>query len=550
MRTRDEAVGSILRSAGDFPGLGIDRARATELGEEIAALHDACARAARRFPAADADGFAAEFLRGAAVPAVARAPRATDDEPTEAAAIAEGRVASEAATSSALARIAALDPALRCFVRIDADEALSRARERDRERAAGRVRGLLHGVPVAVKDLFEQEGRVTTLGSVVRGNVPGRRTATVLRRLEASGAVCVGTLNLDEFAAGGTGDNPHHGRCRNPWDPARITGGSSSGTAAAVAAGLVPIAIGSDTGGSIRLPAAFCGVTALKPGWGRVSRAAVLERADAFDSIGPAAPAAVDCRRSFACIAGPDPDDPATLAMPPLEPQDADAVAGLRLGVALEPFAADCDPRVLAAVRQAVDALCGLGMRPVPVDLPDLDLMTALHQVVVKTCAARLHRETLRSMPERVSLAARSAIEAGLFLDPALARQALSLRAGSLRAFRDAVFSRADLLVLPVVGQVAPRHDALDGAQAASIQRFFSRSATALRFVNWLGLPALSLPCAPVAGLPTGLQLVGPPLSEARLLAVGEAMQRTTPWHRARPADPLQVEHQPRPAAP
>jgi aspartyl-tRNA(Asn)/glutamyl-tRNA(Gln) amidotransferase subunit A len=550
MNERPDSVDTILRAAAELPGLRIDRSRAIELAAEIAALSSACTDAADRFETGTEDDFATELLRawpaatdagrvdphaagpraGASSPVVRAA---ADDPPDEVEAILAGQVSSEAATHAALERIATLDAVLRCFVRVDARQALERARELDRERAGGRIRGSLHGVPLAIKDLFERPGRSTSAGGIVYSGIVGRRTATVVRRLESAGAVCVGTLNLDEFAAGGTGDNPHYGRCRNPWDPERITGGSSSGSAAAVAAGMVPIALGSDTGGSIRLPAAFCGVTALKPGWGRVSRSGAFERAAPFDSVSPAARSAADCRRLFECIAGPDPDDPATLGMPAFE--RAAFGPGLRLGVVLEPFAVDADPRVFASVREGLDALCALGLQPQPLELPDLAAMTALHQIVVKSRAAQLHREALRTRADQVSLAARSAIEAGLFLDPELARQALSLRAATLRRFRESVFGQVDLLLLPVVGQIAPPYASLDGAQAAEIQRFFARSATALRFVNWLGLPALSLPCAPVQGLPTGLQLIGPPLSEARLLAVGEALQRTTPWHRARP---------------
>ena len=453
-------------------------------------------------------------------------------------AIRDGRITAVAAAEACLEAIAAHDGSLRAFIAVERDDALAAARARDVERGAGRVRGPLHGVPVAIKDIFERSGRPMTGGSLVYADRIGERTATVVARLEAAGAVLVGTLNLDEFAAGGTGDNPHYGRCRNPWDPARITGGSSSGTAAAVAARLVPLAIGSDTGGSIRLPAAFCGVTALKATYGRVSRAGVFPRARPFDSVGPAARSVEDCRLLYAAIAGADAEDPATVGLPPASPEGDGGIGALRLGIAIAPFAAAADPRILACIDAAAGVFGRLGVRRTDVDLPDLDLMTRLHQVIVKSEGAQLHRAALKQGALRISLPARSAIEGGLFLPPSRCAEALAVRPLLLRRFVARAFADADVLLLPLAGMVAPRYEDLHATTAAAIVRFFDESARALRFVNYLGLPAIALPCGFVDGMPVGLQLVARPLREDTLFALGAAFQGATGWHAAAPALP------------
>ncbi len=453
-------------------------------------------------------------------------------------AIREGRTTALAATEASLDAIAARDGSLRAFIAVERDDALDAARARDAEHAAGRSRGPLHGVPVAIKDIFERKGKPMTGGSVVCAERPGQRDATVVRRLEAAGAVLVGTLNLDEFAAGGTGDNLHYGRCRNPWDPARITGGSSSGTASAVAAGLVPMAIGSDTGGSIRLPAAYCGVTALKATQGRVSGAGVFARAPPFDCVGPAARSVEDCRLLYAAIAGPDPEDPATAGLPAVAQEQGAAVGTLRLGIAVAPFAAAADPRVLACIDAAIAVFGRLGVRRIDADLPDLELITRLHQVVVKSEGARLHRAAFARDAQRISLPAKSAIETGLFVPPSRCAQALAVRPALLASFAARAFAAADVLLLPLAGSVAPRFEDLGGTSAAAIVRVFGDSARPLRFVNYLGLPALALPCGFVDGMPVGLQLVGRPLREDTLFALGAALQGATDWHRAAPASP------------
>ena len=390
----------------------------------------------------------------------------------------------------------------------------------------------LHGVPLAVKDLFQRSGKPTTAGSTVYRQ-PATTDAAVITRLRQAGAVLLGTLNMDEFAAGGTGMNPHFGRSCNPWDLERITGGSSSGSAVAVAAGLVPVTLGSDTGGSARVPAAYCGVTAIKPSFGLVSLDGVFPRAPPFDSISPMGHSVEDCQTLLSVIAG------GRVVGQPVLPDIDNALAqasSLRIGIALEQFTDAMDAAVMDNLENAVHALGRAASGRRKVQLPDLDLMTGLHQVVVKSEGARIHREVLRTRAGDISLAARGAIETGLFLDPNLASRALGVRTAILEHVLATAFADADVLLLPVTMSVAPRAQDVSQASARDILAFFAQSGRACRFVNYLGLPALSLPCRFVDGLPVGLQLVGRPNRELELFALGRAYQEMTDFHLRWPA--------------
>lgn len=448
------------------------------------------------------------------------------------AALRNGQLSAVQASTQCLQRIALHDGALHAFIAVEREAALREAEQLDTAAQAGQPMGPLHGVPLAVKDLFQRSGKTTSAGSTVYPQ-PASVDATVITRLRNAGAVLLGTLNLDEFAAGGTGMNAHFGRCCNPWDLQRITGGSSSGSAAAVAAGLVPATLGSDTGGSARVPAAYCGVTAIKPSFGLVSLDGVFPRAPPFDSISPMGHSVEDCQTVLAVIAGGLTD--AVPALPALDRALAQA-AKLQLGVALAQFADAADTAVMDTLEIAVGVLGRATSGHHKVQLPDLDLMTSLHQTVVKIEGARIHREVLRTQAGDISLAARGAIETGLFLDPSLAARALAVRSAILEHFLAVAFADADVLLLPVTMSVAPRAQDVSQASASDIVAFFAQSGRACRFVNYLGLPALSLPCGFVDGLPVGLQLVGRPNREAELFALGRGYQQMTEFHLRQPA--------------
>jgi aspartyl-tRNA(Asn)/glutamyl-tRNA(Gln) amidotransferase subunit A len=460
-----------------------------------------------------------------------------------AAAIAEGRVASVEVTEACLARIEAGQQRLNAFIRLDRETALATARARDRERAAGRLRGALHGVPLAHKDMFYRQGKVSTGGTAIRRDWVADRTATVIARLDAAGAVDLGTLNMAEFAAGPTGHNVHFGDCCNPWDPARVTGGSSSGSAATVSARLVFGALGSDTGGSIRMPAALCGVVGMKPTYGRVSRFGALPRSWSLDHVGPLTRSVADNARLLSVIAGPDPADPTAAhpAVPDYAAALGQPVAGLRLGVPPDAALAGVDAAVVAGVTQARRDLERLGCTVAEVALPELQPLFDTAETIIKCEAAAMHRPWVQSRPQDYSNQVRWRLESGFFIPATQYIDALRLRTHYTEAFIGATMDGIDALLLPTMPFTAPTRAETDverrpGATALAILAGFSRFT---RPFNLLGLPALSVPCGfDGNGLPVGLQLVGRPFAEATLYAIAHAYQQATDHHHKAPPAP------------
>ncbi|HKU96335.1 MAG TPA: amidase [Vineibacter sp.] len=460
------------------------------------------------------------------------------DLTTIAAAIADGRTTSVAVTEACLARIEAWQPRINAFIRLDRDQALASARERDRERDAGRLRGRLHGVPLAHKDMFYRAGRISTGGSAIRRDWVADRTATVIDRLDAAGAVDLGTLNMAEFAAGPTGHNIHFGDCCNPWDPARVTGGSSSGSGASVAARLVFGALGSDTGGSIRMPAAICGVVGMKPTYGRVSRFGALPRSWSLDHIGPLTRSVADNARLLSIIAGADAAD-ATASphvVPDYEAALDQPVASVRLGLPATLDGVDAD--VLAVLDRARADLERLGMRVVDVRLPALAPLFDTAETIIKCEAAAMHRPWLQERPQDYSNQVHWRMEAGFLIPATQYIDALRLRTHHTEAFLATTMDGIDALLLPTMPFATPTRAETDverqpGATALAILARFSRFT---RPFNLLGLPALSVPCGVDGnGLPLGLQLVGRPFSEATLYAIAHAYQQATDHHRQAP---------------
>lgn len=450
--------------------------------------------------------------------------------------IRDHRITCEDLADAYLERIERRGPELNCYLGVDHEDARARARQADRELARGLDRGPLHGIPVAVKDIFERSGRAVTAGSRPF-SYTARRTATVVQRLHDAGAVVLGTLNLDEFAAGGTGANRHFGRCANPHDARYLTGGSSGGSAAAVAAGLAVAALGSDAGGSIRIPAAWCGVTGLKPTYGRVSRFGAVPRTWSMDCVGPLARTAADCALVLAAISGADVNDPTTSNPPTFSVRSPPAgLNGLRLGIdtaCLHP----CDPEIEGIWRDTLQRFEDLGGVAVPVRLPGLDLLNDLQQVIVKSEAAALHGAKMRHTPEEVSPEVRAVIEAGLALPATTYIEARALRAVLLAEFNDAVLRHCDALLMPVTPNTVPRHTSPEHDQPAIIETRFNESARFTRFANYLGLPAIAFPAgADAEAMPVGMQLVGAPWSEAELLDLTTIWQRATEFHDRVPA--------------
>ena len=456
-----------------------------------------------------------------------------------AAAIRAKQVSSVEATHAALARSEEGQRRLNCFIAIDAEAALARAAALDRELEQGRVVGPLHGVPLAHKDMFYRAGRISTAGSLIRRDWRASTTATVLERLDAAGAVDLGTLNMAEFAAGPTGHNRHYGDCRNPWNPAHMPGGSSSGSGAAVAARLVPAALGSDTGGSIRLPAAACGVLGLKPTYGRVSRHGAVPRSWSLDHVGPLARTAADCALLLQAIAGHDPKDGASShePVPDFAAQLGKGIRGLRIGVMTEADGAAVDGEVRGLLDASAEVLRSLGAKTVPVRLDTLTLWFRFAETIIKSEAATMHGKWLRERPQDYSDHVRTRIEAGLVLPATRYLEALSQRGPELARFLATTMAEIDVLHCPAIPMPIPTLAETDvEGTGEKVLALVARITQFTRPFNFLGLPALSIPCGFARnGLPVAFQAVGKPFTEAMLLGVADAYQSATDWHRRVP---------------
>ncbi|MBS0396918.1 MAG: amidase, partial [Proteobacteria bacterium] len=366
----------------------------------------------------------------------------------------------------------------------------------------------------------------------------GPATATALARLQASGAVVLGALHMTEFALGPTGHNVHYGACHNPWNPAHIAGGSSSGSGAAVAARLAFGTLGSDTGGSIRVPAAVNGVLGLKPTYGRVPRTGAMPLSWSIDHVGPLARTAADLARLLGVIAGYDPLDPSASrrAVPDYEAGLGRGLAGLTLGVPRRYFFEGVAPAVAPALEAALAVLERGGARRVAVEVPQAEHMTELSRAILYPEAAALHGHWLRTRPADYSPQVRARAATGVAIPAAAYTEALQLRPVLLRAVCEAVFGACDVLVTPALDVEVPTLADTDVGGSAAMWSTIGRLLRCIAPFNFLGLPALSLPVGFTPnGLPASLQLVARPFAEGTLLAVAAAYQRLTDWHERAP---------------
>jgi aspartyl-tRNA(Asn)/glutamyl-tRNA(Gln) amidotransferase subunit A len=456
-------------------------------------------------------------------------------------AIADKRITSVEATEACLARIEAWQPRTNAFLRVYKDKALAQARAMDAELAAGKRRGPLHGVPMAHKDMYYRKGELSTGGSAIRREWRPTVTATVLEKLDAAGVVELGFLNMAEFAAGPTGHNVHHGHCKNPWDETRVTGGSSSGSGASVAARMVFGALGSDTGGSIRLPAAACGVVGMKATYGRVSRAGAVARSWTLDHVGPLTRTVRDNARMLGAIAGYDPNDSTTSEkpVPDYEALLEGGVAGLRIGLALpNDGPAPLDPKIGAAIQAAADTLGRLGAKISVAKLPDFTALYRSAEVMVKCEAAAMHRPWMEKTPELYANQVRTRMEAGFFIPATQYIDALRLRAHFVTEFLSMAMDGVDAVLLPAIPFPIPTIEETDTENKGglAVLKMVAGFTGLTRPFNTLGIPALSVPCGfDVNGAPIGLQLVGRPFDEAMLYRIGHAYQGATDHHRKVP---------------
>ena len=449
-----------------------------------------------------------------------------------------GKATARDAVESCLARIASWDRKLNVFVALDAEHARAGATLADAEAKRGRFHGALHGVPLAHKDMYYRAGRIATCGSKIRRDWVAPTTATALQRLDAAGALDLGTLNMAEFAFGPTGHNWHLGHARNAWNPDHITGGSSSGSATGVAARMFFAALGSDTGASIRLPAHFCGVVGIKPTWGRVSRANAMPLSWSLDTVGPLTRTVEDAALIMGLIAGPDPADPtaADEAVPDYVAGLARGAKGLRVGVPTS-FFTEVDSETQLALQQAQRVFASLGAELVEIAMPDIDRLNAFCSMVLSCEAATIHREWLRTRPEDYSGQVRARLEAGIQIPATFYLDAMRARGPMLDDFGAKVFSACDVLMAPVCATPAPTiaaSEALPGPDLGAKLGVFTKFT---RSINYLGLPGLTVPAGfSRAGLPIGFQLVGRAFDESTVFAAGHAYQQATDWHNRVPA--------------
>jgi len=453
-----------------------------------------------------------------------------------AAAIRRRKVSSAEVTRALLARIKKCQPKLNAFARVEAEDAMKAARAADRALANGRIRGPLHGVPLAHKDMYYVKGKLAECGSKIRKGWVAPATATALTRLEAAGALRLGALNMVEFAFGPTGHNVHTGHVRNPWNPAHITGGSSSGSGAAVGARLVPAALGSDTGGSIRMPAHFCGVTGLKPTSGRVSRANAMPLSFTLDTVGPLARTAEDCGLIAAATMGPDPLDPTTDGAPLWDAQAAQrASRGMTIGIPRSFYVDGLDADVDKALDEAIAIFRKLGARIVQVELPDQTLVSAAALIVIAVEALTIHAPWLRTRAADYGEQVRNRLTNGAAYSGVEYLEALRWRGPALAAHLDAI-GKCDAILVPAVRVAAPTIAETDVGGGPNADAVILGITRFMRPVNYLGLPALGVPAGfGKNGLPIGLQLIGRPFRDEMLIALGAAFQEATDYHTRAP---------------
>ena len=450
------------------------------------------------------------------------------------------RVSVVEATEACLARIERVDPSLRAFITVDRDGARRAAAALDAELAAGRIRGPLHGVPLAYKDLCAVPGLPTTCGTKTADYFTSPVACTAVARLARAGAITLGKLNMTELALGPFGDNAHHGDAQNPWKPGHCAGGSSSGSGVAVAARLAFGALGSDTGGSIRLPAACCGIVGLKPTYGRVSRAGAMPLSWSLDHLGPMTRTVRDAAVLFEVIAGQDDADVTTSrrAVGDVVAALESGAAGLRIGVPENYYFDGVDPEVERAVREAARVLGAAGATVHPIRVPDPRAMVDACTAIARSESAVIHRRLLVERPHELQPVVRARLETGLAITAHDYIQALRLRARLTRAFVAEVFAEVDALVLPAIPEPAPSLDAAKAGSVSDVVQRMGRFSRLTRPFNGLGLPALALPCGfSTDGRPLSMQIAARPFDEATALRLGFAYERAAGWAARRPSE-------------
>src|SRR3954464_14633224 len=448
-------------------------------------------------------------------------------------AIAGKKFSSREVTQSCLDRIAQWQPRVNAFMAIEAEAVLKAADEADAAFGKGKLRSVLHGVPLAHKDMYYDAGKVVTCGSKIRKDFVATTTSTALQRLKDAGTIRLGSLQMVEFAFGPTGHNPHYGAVRNPWNVDHITGGSSSGSGSAVAARLTFAALGSDTGGSIRMPAHFCGVTGLKTTVGRISRAGAMPLSQSLDTVGPLARSAEDCALLLGLMAGADPADPTAVAgdLPDYRAATQATVKGLTIGVPTAFYVDDLDAEVARVLDETIATLRREGAEIVKVELPDQRQLTAACQIVLATEAAAFHKRWMIERAQDYGAQVLMRLQNGLAIPGVTYLEAMRWRGPALAAYLAAV-TGTDAVIAPVAPMPAVTIAESDVGNSPDAEAVIQRITRFTRPVNYLGLPSLSIPTGFTGkGLPVGMQLIGRPFDEAGLSRIGAAFQCATDYH-------------------
>jgi aspartyl-tRNA(Asn)/glutamyl-tRNA(Gln) amidotransferase subunit A len=441
------------------------------------------------------------------------------------------------ATQAVIDRVEKFDRQLNSFITLLRDEALTQAHAAEQEIQAGRYRGPLHGIPIAVKDLIYTKDIRTTAGSKVLFDFKPAYDATVVSRLQDAGAILIGKLNMHEFARGATNAHSVVGACTNPWDTLRVPGGSSGGSAAALAAGLCFGALGSDTGGSIRIPAALCGIVGLKPTYGRVSRHGVFPLSWSLDHVGPMARTVADVALILQVIAGHDRHDPTTrtAVVPDYSAALTKDIEGAHLGIPQEFYFEQLDPEVRDSVRAALQALERAGAQLEEVSLPLSKYAAAAGRIITLTESAEIHEPFLKGHAADYTPDVRAGLLVGQLIPGKHYLKAQRVR-GLIRQEMAAALRRVDALVTPTVPIPAPRSgQATVNLNQEPIDVTWALSRLT-RPANLAGFPAISVPCGfTKGGLPIGLQFTGRPFGEATILQLAYAHEQEATWHQRRP---------------
>ncbi len=437
-----------------------------------------------------------------------------------------------------LDRIHALDGRFHAFITVMEESALAEARAAEEAVVAGSHTGPLHGIPVGLKDLYYTKGVATTAGARFLADFVPEEDAPSVANLRAAGGIILGKLNLHQFAFGAIGTNPQYGTPANPWDTERIPGGSSSGSGVALMAGMLPAATGSDTGGSIRIPSAICGVVGIKPTYGRVSLRGIIPLSGSLDHAGPMARSVEDCAILLEAMAGHDPKDPRSVDLPVPSYRNSlrQSVKGLRAGVPRGEFFGALQPAVRDAVEKAIATLEELGVSVEEVEVPSMDEAVTVSLGLLGPEAAAYHKRWMDERPGDYDPQVLRRLQAGSSVSVEEYEKAKQGKADFTRRYQD-VMKDLDLLLAPTEPVTAPKIGessmVIDGVKEATQNLMVHLN----RPFNITGMPAITVPCGfDEDGLPVGLQIAGKPFDEATVLRTAYAYEQATPWHTRRPA--------------